>query len=314
MQQERLLDGRLKMKHLVLVTTIAQHGTLVATAEALRVSQPAVTRSLREAEDIVGVELFVRGPRGVKPTRFGEILVDHAHAAIGNLTAAARRIDELNRVGIEPVSVGTNLAGAYALLPRALVRLKSEHPDLTVTVIEGMPEELGERLVRGEVDLIVGRLQPAMTRERLRHVRLYDEPVRVVVRSGHPALSDPLVSLETLLEHPWILPARPTQLRDELDEIFARRDLAMPTNIIECSTILTLRSILLETDAIAPLPMLIGAGDDQLSMLRTSLDTVPREIGISTLADNPPPPSARILIRHLISVARDISRNLADPR
>lgn len=314
MDQERLLDGRLKVRHLVLITTIAESGTLVAAAEALHVTQPVVTRGLREAEAIVGVDLFVRGPRGVNPTRYGEILLDHAYAAMGHLRSAANRIDELHRVGIEPVRVGTNLAGAYSLLPHALVRLKAEYPSLTVTVVEGMPEELGERLVRGEVDLVVGRLQPPTTRERLRHVRLYDEPVRVVVRTGHPALAATRVPLERLLDYPWILPGRPTQLRDELDELFARRGLLMPSNIIECSTILTLRSILLHTDAIAPLPMLIGAGDDQLSMLDTSLDTVPREIGISTLASTPPSPSARILIKKLIHVAKEISTHLPSPR
>ncbi|MHC5264132.1 type 2 periplasmic-binding domain-containing protein [Streptomyces sp. UC4497] len=62
-------------------------------------------------------------------------------------------------------------------------------------------------------------------------------------------------------------PGRNTQLRQEIDELFDRRGLPLPANIIECSTILTLKPVLVETDAVAPLPMLIGARDPLLDVL-----------------------------------------------
>lgn len=311
MNPQRFLDGRLKLRHLVLVTSIAEHGTLIGAAGELHVSQPAVTRALREAEEIVGVELFTRGPRGVRPTAYGEILLEHAHTVLGNLRSAADRIDELRRVGVQPVRVGTNLAGAYSLLPPALIRLKAQNPTLTVSVVEGMPDELDIRLLRGEVDLLVGRLQTNGGGGGFRHVPLYDEPVGIVVRRAHPAAEGGVHTLEELQDFPWILPGRPTLLRDELDELFGRRGLPLPANILECSTILTLRSILLQTDAIAPLPLLFGARDGALTHLPVPLETVPRAIGITTPADRPPSPSTRLLIKHLVTEAQEISAELA---
>ncbi|WIX83538.1 LysR substrate-binding domain-containing protein [Amycolatopsis carbonis] len=310
MDQQRFLDGRLKMRHLVLVIAIAENGSLLGAAKDLHVTQPAVTRALRETESIVGVELFVRGPRGVRPTAFGEILLDHARAVVSTMTSAQDRIDGLLRDGAEPVRVGTNLAGAYVLLPSALVRLKAEHPTLTATVVEGLGADLDVRLAHGEVDFLVGR-PPAGAASRFHHAPLYEEPVGLVARRDHPAIESGLRSLAQLQKFPWILPGRPTALRDELDELFARHEVPLPRNVIECSTILTMRSILLHTDAITPLPLLIGADDDALGYLPIRLETVPRAIGVTTLAGRAPSKSAQLLIGHLVTEAQRISAEIA---
>jgi DNA-binding transcriptional LysR family regulator len=77
-QESRLLDGRLKIRHLVLVQTLIQQQSIGATANALHVRQPVVTRRLRELEQILGVRLFERTSRGVTPTEFGAAFVEHA--------------------------------------------------------------------------------------------------------------------------------------------------------------------------------------------------------------------------------------------
>src|ERR1043165_8017148 len=79
---DHFLDGRLKLRHLVLVTVVADEGTLVGAAKAMHVTQPVVTRSLQEIETITGVKLFARGPRGVRPTQYGDILIEHARAVV----------------------------------------------------------------------------------------------------------------------------------------------------------------------------------------------------------------------------------------
>lgn len=142
MNLDRLLDGRFKLRHLVLITTIAEQGTLVGAAQALHVTQPVVTRALREVEDVLGVALFTRGPRGVRPTVFGELLLEHARAVLNNLRRVSENIEQLQRSGSRPVRVGTNLAGAYALLPRALVAFKRQRPTTQVSVTEGVADEL----------------------------------------------------------------------------------------------------------------------------------------------------------------------------
>lgn len=310
MQTNDLFGGRLKLRHLVLLTTIAEQGSFVAAAKALYITQPAVTRSVRELEDLVGADLFVRHPRGVSLTPYGEILLDHAGSALGNLRRATEQMEDYRRGQVRPLAIGTNLAGAYALLPNAIVALKRDHPDVAVSVLEGGAEELNSSLLRSEIDLFVGRLDSQTFRGALHHMRLYDEPVRLVVRRGHPALDAPEDAHKELLAFPWILPLHPSQLHDEIRELFTNWGLPLPQDIIECSTILTLRTILLETDAIAPLPMLIGLREELLDMLPARLPTVPRAIGVTLPADRSVSLHARRLIDALRTISQMISTEL----
>lgn len=309
METQQLFGGRLKLRHLVLLVTIADEGSFVKAAEALYVSQPAVTRSVRELEELVGADLFVRGPRGVLPTPAGEILIDRARSALGSLRRASEQIEEVRHGGLRPLRVGTNLAGAYALLPQAVVALKKAHPEISISVVEGTAEVLATSLQRSEIDLLVGRLDPGTYRGALHHIRLYDEAVRAVVRRGHPALSAP-PRLADLVAYPWILPLQPSTLRAELDETFAAAGLSSPRDITECSTLLTSREILLQTDAVAPLPMLIGVRDDLLDMLPLQLNTVPRAIGITLPADRSVSREARLLVDALTETARLLAAEL----
>ena len=76
------LKDRLKMRHLRTLVAIAEHGSLVRAAKALSISQPAVTKTLAELEDIAGHRLFERSPKGVTLTGAGQILVRHTGSGL----------------------------------------------------------------------------------------------------------------------------------------------------------------------------------------------------------------------------------------
>ncbi len=94
--------------------------------------------------------------------------------------------------------------------------------------------------------------------------------------------------------------------------MFAREGLGPPRDITECSTLLTTRAMLLETEAIAPLPMLIGVRDELLEMLPLRLDTVPRAIGVTLPADRSVSREARLLVDTLSATAAIIATELED--
>lgn len=167
------------------------------------------------------------------------------------------------------------------------------------------------------MDFLVGRLSvDPVAVTGLRQIRLYDEPVRLVVRRGHPALDLAEPVMEDLVGYPWILPNEGLLLRDELNVNLAARGIESPADIIECVTILTIKAILVATDAVAPLPMLIGAQDEALDLLPIPLESVPRTIGITHVAGGPVSESARALIHEVRRVATDLDgelRALLDP-
>jgi DNA-binding transcriptional LysR family regulator len=247
---DRLLDGRLKIRHLVLLVSIADEGTLMRAAEALHITQPVVSRALKEVEDLLGVDLFERLPRGVAPTPYGQAFIDRARAVIAQLRTAADEIQLMRTAQLGTVTVGTHLAGSNLLLPRAIASLKAEHPLLTVVVREGTPDMLQQLLLNGDLDLTVGRLSSSVP-VRLVQQRLYQEPIRLVARANHPVHDRPSASLHDLLAYPWIFPVAQTALRAELEAVFFHEGIPLPANRVECTSMLTLRHLLVSSDVIA---------------------------------------------------------------
>ncbi|MCX5203380.1 LysR substrate-binding domain-containing protein [Streptomyces sp. NBC_00237] len=274
-----LLDGRLKFRHLTLLAAIAEHGTVVRAAASLHLTQPAATRTLRELEKLADVELFHREPRGMRPTVYGEALVGHARAVIAEVRRAGDHLADLREGQAGTVTVGTLLAGANLLLPRAVARLKAERPHLTVVVREGTFDVLHPALLTGDLDVIVGRVGPAPEPGRLRQRALYREPIRLAVRVGHPLLRGPASALADTVGHPWILPLEQTALRQELAAVFETQGLELPPNRVECTSILTMRTLLVSTDMVAALPELVLREDDRLVALPVELPSVGRTVG-----------------------------------
>lgn len=313
MDPHRLLDGRLKLRHLVLLTAIAEQGSVMRAAEQLRVTQPVVTRGLRELETVLGATLFERGPRGVTATASGEAFIVHAQSVLAQLRQAGQHVAEVNCGEVGTVTVGTHLAGSNLLLPHAIARVKRERPRLTVVVKEASPDVLAADLTAGRIDVMVGRLTPTDDGGRSTQIRLYTEPIRLVARIGHAALALPSPTLADLVGHPWILPISQTALRHELEQVFFEEGLPLPEDRIECTSILTLRTLLLDTDAIGALPMLIAEADEQLAPLATPLPSVRRLVGATVATQRTPSPGAAALLSHLQQAAADLRRTLPAP-
>lgn len=309
MEADRLLDGRLKLRHLVLITTIAERASVVRAAEHLHITQPVVTRGLRDLERILGVQLFERGPRGMQLTIYGEAVVEHARAVLAQIRQAGQHISELHAAGIGTVTVGTHVAGSNVVLPRAIARLKRQRRSVTVVVKEATPDVLTADLRTGQIDLMVGRLGPVEEDQHIKHLRLYNEPVRLFTRGGHPATRLDSLHIRDLLDYPWILPVRQTLLRQELEQVFLHEGLSMPADRVECTSISTTRTLLQETDTIAALPMLVAVGD-QLTLLRVALPSVGRVVGVSVPRERAASPTTRLLLECLRAEATALRGDL----
>jgi len=279
---------------------------VVAAAAELHITQPVATRSLHELEDILGVPLFVRGPRGVTATVFGEAFTGHARAVLAQLTQAGRHVAELADASRGTVVVGTHLAGSNVLLPRSIAAIKAENPFLNVVVREGTPTALLVELEAGRIDLIVGRLTAPSDENAVRR-KLYDESIDIVARSSHPLMGRSDLALPELSDYPWILPGVETALRRELEEFFARHAMPLPPNRVETTSFLTIRQLLLDTDVLAALPSLIVQDDPRITRLPVPLDFVGHSVGVTLAATRTLNPSADSLVEKMQQVAAEMT-------
>ena len=328
---ERLLDGRLKLRHLVLATTIADAGSLARAAEQLHITQPVVTRGLQDLEAVLGVPLFERSAQGAVPTIYGTAFIEHARGVIAQIRQAGRALGDLAAADAGTVTVGTHLAGSNVLLPLAIARLKAAHPGVTVIVRESTPDVLQSQLLLGDVVLTVVRL--TLADPLIEQVQLYVEPIVLVVRADHPVLADRGGSADapgrpdrggsagspglsgrgpsfvTLAALPWIVPVAGTALRRELEQLFAAQGVAWPSDRVECTSALTLRRLILDGDCVAALPELVALHDDDLAIVTPAdvdLGRLTRPVGVSTVRDRWQPPAVTAFLEDLATVAGEL--------
>jgi DNA-binding transcriptional LysR family regulator len=312
MDLRALLTTHLKLRHLVIVLAVAEQGSLVRAAEELYLTQPALSRALREAEHAVGAPLFERTARGMVPTPAGEACLEHAKAIVGHLSTLRRRVDELADPAVGLVQVGAHVTGANLLLPRAVARLNAEKPRVEVRLREAPPETLIQELGNGDLDLLVGRVTDHPSTARLRLVPLYREDFRIVAAAWHPAHALPEVSLQDLVAHRWVVPLANTPLRDELEQNFRNAGLALPAQQVESGAPATVRTLVVEGGFLALMPESMALAEPDVKILGLHLNGLAQQVGLLLHPDRPLAPSAALLAEKLREVGDEMARELAD--
>ena len=133
----RRLSARLKIRHLVLLLQIQQHGSLTRVAEHMASSQPAVTNALAELESMFGTPLFERSSRGMLPTALGAVVLERARAMLHDLDHLARDMQAVASGHSAHLHIGVIPFISGQMLSAALKRLKSSmERRLTVTIHE----------------------------------------------------------------------------------------------------------------------------------------------------------------------------------
>lgn len=242
--------SRLKIRHLEVFTTLVETGSQSATAERLHVTQPALSKWLRELEENVGCPLFERG-RPLRLTVYGQVVLRYAQRVRGDSVRTVNELASLRAGSSGHVRVGVLRTVAAILLPKVIVRCRREVPHVRITVHEDSLDILLPRLERHEIDCVIGRLQPEALNARIFAEALYDEPVCAVVRLGHPLLTRKRMTWGDVADYPWILPLPGTPLRARVDAEFAAVGLPSPPDPIESISLLTNERLLQETDMVS---------------------------------------------------------------
>lgn len=294
-----LVSSHLKLRHLVLVLAIEDNGSLVRTAESLYLTQPALSRTLREIEEIVGTPLFDRTPSGMSPTTAGHAVLDHARAIVGHVETMQRRVSELSDPGAGTVRVGAHVTGANSLVPRATGKLLESWPAMRVTVQESPPDMLIEELLRGEIDVLVGRMTSHESTAGLDLVPLYHEPFRVAVGTDHPLLNENDIDLSDLQNRCWVTPVQGTPLRDSWEQAFLTSGLALPPVQVECGTPMPAKILVRDFGYLAILPESLIVEDPDLSSLSIRFPEMTDLVGLMLAPGREPTSAAKLLIETL---------------
>jgi LysR family transcriptional regulator, pca operon transcriptional activator len=261
------LARRLKLQHLRVIAAIADKGSLLQAAAALRLTQPAITRSLHEIEIIIGGRLFQRHKRGVLATDLGERLVFTAQRVLAELCACESAIQSVLGEDNLVLSVGALPAAAVGIVPGVIARLQAQSAKVQVRIVQGQTDELLAALATADLDLVAGRLYVPETPDQFERTALYEDIVTVLARADHPAFGES-GPLESRLRHyPVALPARTPFAAEEIDEFVQRFELRQSV-YLESNSIPLIRELLLTSDAVTIVPRMMFAGDLMRGALR----------------------------------------------
>lgn len=232
---------RLRLRNLQMLLSLAETGNMSQTAAALNTTQPGLSKWLRELEEDIGLPLFERHARGLRPTPYGESLIEHARRIEAQLDSARDDLQALRDGGSGLVVIGTSGASAADTVPLAVVRLLKAMPGAQIRLVESTMDELMSRLARGELDIVVGRSAPELQDARLRTEALYMEPIHFVARPKHPLLSTAALDWTALESFQWVIWPRGTPIRNALESALAAAGRPLPARCVESnSTILNL--------------------------------------------------------------------------
>lgn len=197
------IDPRLRLRHISTFLEIAQAGSIVAAASQLGVTQPAVSKTLRDLEDILGQPLFDRAARRLRLNSAGQRFQKLAGAAMTTLLRAQMQAQSKTPARTR-LTIGALPTAATRLVPAATIRFRATHPHCLIRVTTGPNWLLLSQLREGSLDLVVGRMAEPDRMEGLSFRQLYTEDVVAVVRAEHP-LKDRF-GPDALTQFPLVLP------------------------------------------------------------------------------------------------------------
>ena len=308
MAARRYLDQRLRLHLLRAADPIETHGSLIKAAAALGITQPALTKSPHEVEDILQLRLFDRHSRGVRATEAGAAFVQCARRILAELHRLDEQLDRLSSSEEGTLALGALPVAAAGVLPGVLTRLKSAHPGVRVRLLQGRTKDLLPLLAAGEIDLIVGRLYEPATPDGFGREALWTEPISILARAEHPIFAE-AVTIEALRRCDLVLPTITQRVGEEIEHLLSLLDLDAGT-ALRSSSYSFIREMLHETDMLAVVPRLMMVGD----LLRGALRVVPlpfpapdRPAGLITPRDRPLPSAAQMFASALRAYVAEIT-------
>ncbi len=300
----------MELRHVRHFVAVADSGSLGRAADAIGVSQPALSKSVRQLEGELGVRLLERGPRGSVLSRYGEAFLEHARAMIVEAQNAALAVESLRKGKTGSLSVGISPSLARHVMPIATARVLGRHPAARLHVRTGMVDDLLALVRKGELDLAITAMADGFADPELAQEFIARDSLDIVARIGHPLRERPAVTLADLARQSWVVPSGAASGRTGLERAFLAARLPVPTPVVVSDSIAYIRALLPHTDHVSMLPLGIldaGQGPREIAPLVVPGHTLQRSIAATWRKRMTPSPLARQLVADVRATLRGLS-------
>ncbi|ELK3236533.1 LysR family transcriptional regulator [Salmonella enterica] len=298
MEKNGLFSQRIRLRHLHTFVAVAQQGTLGRAAETLNLSQPALSKTLNELEQLTGTRLFERGRLGAQLTVPGEQFLTHAVKVLDALNTAGQALNRKEDASADVVRVGALPTAALGILPAAIGQFHQQQKSTSLQVATMNNTMLLAGLKSDEIDLGIGRMSDPELMGGLNYELLFLESLKLVVRPGHPLLQE-TITLSRVMEWPVVVSPKGTVPRQNAEALLQSQGCKMPAGCIETLSASLSRQLTVDYDYVWFVPS--GAVKEDLRQATLVSLPVPTQsagepIGILTRVDIPLSTGAQMLI------------------
>ena len=299
----------MRLNQLRVFLAVVEAGSIRAAARGLNVSPPAVTKSLRQLEEELRVQLLDRTQHGVVATPAGRAFIARARVVRSELRKAEEDLARFSGEDAGSVAMGVGPTEMAWIVPGAIVEFRRQFPRARVRVIEARRPRLTQLVQDETVDFSVGLRPDGKLDTWLAFRPLFRSRFVVAARQGHPLRN--ARSLAGLTDAEWMTLAPRTGSGGVLDQVFAAAGLPAPsTPMVECETFNGIVAVLAKTDMLALLTdtlLTMPVARDLIQEIPVSERLPTPTHGICTRADAPPTRIAAAMAKIVGTIARGIA-------
>ncbi|MCP3731120.1 LysR substrate-binding domain-containing protein [Sphingomonas sp. MG17] len=244
----------MKLSHIRDILAVAEAGSLRGASRKLGITQPTITRSIRDTENELGQSLFMRQPHGVVLTEAGHMFVRRAVAIQSEVRHIFEELEQAKGRFVGQVSIAVSAAASISIVPTVLQKFYKRFPQALLRVSESLLQPIESDILSGEIDFFVGPLYENRAAAGLTVEKLFDNRRIIVARRGHPLAS--ATTLEQLQGAAWVRPSF-SDRRDEADfeAIFERAGLPLPNIVMHSRSATVTVLAIANTDMLTILPI-----------------------------------------------------------
>jgi DNA-binding transcriptional LysR family regulator len=243
----------MELRHLRHFVAVVDAGNLSKAAEKVFITQPALTRSIKNLEEILGAELLERRPRGIVPTPAGEALYRYARLMLNEAGRAQAEVRAVQQGAKGELAVGIAAMFADHIVDRAVAAVCGSGRDVALTITQGFFEELVESLRDGRLDVIFSNLSSMELPDDVAIEPIIDLHAYVYAGADHPLVGQAGLDKHALLKHRWAVVDQP-HMRDFLDYYFVAEGLPTPDYVVRTNSLNLICSLIANGGFLGVLP------------------------------------------------------------
>jgi LysR family pca operon transcriptional activator len=255
------LRRRIKLRHLRLIVVLDEERSVSRAAARLHISQAAVSKTRAEIETEIGAPLFERRNNRLELTPFGRLVLRSARRVISELDSLSEEVSQIRGGMRGTLTIGIRSISAQPFIARAVSAFKITHPNLTIRLIDTDLRSLLDRLDRGEISLLIGRLDAGHARDGLENRTIIADPNVVIASPGHPAARRARNDWASLVGYRWCLTPEGFAgrlSREYLMMHLTSLNLPFPSDLVETNSLLMILTLMQSDEYLTLVPLSVG--------------------------------------------------------